>query len=249
MWADKGKVQLCPFLFMKGTLMQHHILNAKQIAQMESRYRARLINSLSGFKSANLVGSIDKQGQPNLAIVSSVTHIGSNPPLLSFISRPNSVQRHTLENIFQTGFFSLNSVDADFAPLAHQTSARYPKGKSEFDAVGLTPQYENGFPAPFVLESNIKIALSLKEHHIIEANNTILVVGQVEQVHLPKEIIKPDGYLDIESIDLVTISGQDSYHVTQRLYRLQYAKPDKVLDPLSLSGEETNWPTNMSNLS
>lgn len=229
--------------------MQHHKLNAKQIAQMESRYRARLINGLSGFKSANLVGSIDKQGQPNLAIVSSVTHIGSNPPLLSFISRPNSVQRHTLENIIQTGVFSLNSVEADFAPLAHQTSARYPKQKSEFEAVGLTPQYENGFAAPFVLESSIKIALSLKEHHIIEANNTVLVVGQIEQIHLPKEIINPDGYLDIESMEWVTISGQDSYHVTQRLYRLQYAKPDKVLAPLSLSGEVTSWSNDISHLS
>lgn len=37
----------------------------------------------------------------------------------------------------------------------------------------------------------------------------------------------PDGYVDIESLDLVTISGLDSYHSTQRLHRLSYAKPIK----------------------
>lgn len=218
--------------------MQQHKISSQQIARMENRYRARLINSLSGFKSANLVGTVDTDGQPNLAIVSSVTHIGSNPPLLSFVSRPNSVQRHTLENILQTGVFSLNSVEADFAALAHQTSARYPKHQSEFNAVGLTPQFESGFAAPFVLESSIKIALSLKEHHIIKTNNTEMIIGQIEQIHLPENVIMPDGYLDIESMDWLTISGLDSYHVTQRLFRLPYAKPDKVLFPLSVSGDK-----------
>jgi flavin reductase (DIM6/NTAB) family NADH-FMN oxidoreductase RutF len=218
--------------------MQQHKIGSQQIARMENRYRARLINSLSGFKSANLVGTVDTDGKPNLAIVSSVTHIGSNPPLLSFVSRPNSVQRHTLENILQTGVFSLNSVEADFAALAHQTSARYPKNQSEFNAVGLTPQFESSFAAPFVLESSIKIALSLKEHHIIKTNNTEMIIGQIEQVHLPENIIMPDGYLDIEAMDWVTISGLDSYHVTQRLFRLPYAKPDKVLFPLSVSGDK-----------
>ncbi|QXO18539.1 flavin reductase family protein [Vibrio ostreae] len=221
--------------------MLQRTLNSKQIAEMESRYRARLVSSLSGFKSANLVGTIDAKGQPNLAIVSSVTHLGSNPPLLSFISRPNSVQRHTLENILQTGVFSLNSVEAAFTSLAHQTSARYPRQQSEFEAVGLTAQFEHGFAAPFVQESRVKIALRLIEHHTIKANNTEMVIGQIEQIHLPDEIIKPDGYLDIESLDWVTISGLDSYHVTQRLYRLQYAKPDQPLQPLSVCGDKATW--------
>ncbi|NVD07708.1 flavin reductase [Vibrio sp. JPW-9-11-11] len=228
--------------------MQQQTLNAQQIAQMENRYRARLVNSLSGFKSANLVGTVDAKGQANLAIVSSVTHIGSNPPLLSFISRPNSVERHTLENILETGVFSLNSVEADFASLAHQTSARYPKYQSEFDAVGLTPQYQSGFAAPFVLESNVNIGLNLKEHHTIKANNTEMVIGQVEHIQLPTEIIQADGYLDIESMEWVTVSGLDSYHVTQRLFRLQYAKPDKALRPLSVSGDNSEWPSRVDEL-
>ncbi len=47
----------------------------------------------------------------------------------------------------------------------------------------------------------------------------------------------PDGYLDLERIDLVTISGLDSYHVTQRLDRLSYAKPDESLVSLNRRGD------------
>ena len=229
-------------------MSQEKQITKQHLGSMESRYRARFINSLTGFKSANLVGTVDQQGNPNLAIVSSVVHIGSNPPLIGFINRPNSVERHTLENILATKSFTLNSIDEDIAALAHQTSARYPKNQSEFQAVGLTPYTDNDFIAPFVLESGLKIALTLKEHHIIKANDTELIIGEVEQVRVPSDAIQPDGYLDVESMDLVTISGLDSYHVTQRLYRLDYAKPDKVLEPLSVSGEKTKWKVNQSTM-
>ena len=58
------------------------IIKADDLAQMEKRYRAQLINSLSGIKSANLVGTINKDRQTNLSIVSSVFHLGADPALM-----------------------------------------------------------------------------------------------------------------------------------------------------------------------
>ena len=54
-------------------------MHSDEIRQLGKRYRARLINSLSGFKSVNLVGTVDRQGRPNCAIVSSVIHLGADP--------------------------------------------------------------------------------------------------------------------------------------------------------------------------
>lgn len=42
-------------------------------------------------------------------------------------------------------------------------------------------------------------------------------------------------------MEAVTISGLDSYHVTQRLYRLSYAKPNVPLHPLTLEGNPSSW--------
>lgn len=50
------------------------------------------------------MGTVNKIGHTNLAIFNSVIHIGANPPLMGFISRPNSGERHTLENIQETKY-------------------------------------------------------------------------------------------------------------------------------------------------
>ncbi|MEZ8292084.1 flavin reductase family protein [Vibrio sp. 10N.237.312.B06] len=221
--------------------MKAMTLSRQDIQAMDQRERARLINSLSGFKSANLIGTCDKQGLENLAVVSSVVHLGSNPPLLGFIIRTAESRRHTLENILETQHFTINSIGAGFVQKAHQTSARYPKSVSEFNAVGLTPYYDDVFPAPFVLESPLKIGLAFKEQITIESNQTQILIGEVVTIHAPKRAVMPDGYLDLEALDLVTISGLDSYHVTQRLHHLSYAKPNRALFPLTHEGSPTSW--------
>ena len=68
-------------------------LNAENIAAMASRERAAFVNSLSGFKAANLVGTADSQGRTNLAIMSSAVHLGSHPPLLALVIRPGVLSR------------------------------------------------------------------------------------------------------------------------------------------------------------
>ena len=64
--------------------------------------RLNLINSCMGYKSANLIGTISKDGRPNLAVFSSITHLGSDPALIGFILRPTTVPRHTYSNIKET---------------------------------------------------------------------------------------------------------------------------------------------------
>ena len=147
-------------------------LDLVQLMEMEQRKRAQFINSISGFRSVALIGTTDAKGQTNLAIFSSIVHIGSNPPLLSFIMRPDSVERHTLTNIMETGFYTINHINADMYEKAHQTSARYPKNVSEFDAAQLTPVFKNDFLAPFVAESHIQIGMEFKERINISINQS-----------------------------------------------------------------------------
>jgi flavin reductase (DIM6/NTAB) family NADH-FMN oxidoreductase RutF len=200
-------------------------LDLVQLMEMEQRKRAQFINSISGFRSVALIGTTDTNGQTNLAIFSSIVHIGSNPPLLSFIMRPDSVERHTLTNIIETGFYTINHINADMYEKAHQTSARYPKNVSEFEATGLTPSFKNGFVAPFVAESHIQIGMEFKERINININQTSVIIGQIKFVHYPDNCLLDDGFVDIEKAGTITSSGVDSYHTTQLLQKLEYAKP------------------------
>lgn len=214
--------------------MQH--ITASDIDAMEQRYRAHFINGLSGYKSANLIGTQDTQGNTNLAIVSSVFHLGANPPLMGMIVRPHSVPRHTLENLLATGCYSINHVTEAIYQAAHQTSARYPQSTSEFAACGLTPHEIPDFAAPLVQESPIQMGLELVSTQTL-VNGTELVIGEIKHIVIQKQAIQSDGFIDIEQLGTVALSSLDSYHSAKRLNRLSYAKPDKTPEAIALNGE------------
>lgn len=199
------------------------VLQTTDLSQMETRYRANLINSLGGFKSLVLVGTKSNKGNENLAPFSSLFHLGANPALCGLIVRPGEPKENTLGNILHTKQYTINHVLPSFYKKAHQCSAKYPEGHSEFIEVNLTAQYVDGCIAPFVLESKIKFSCEWVQSVNIELNGTTLIIGRIEKIILPDDIIQADGFIDIEQAETVTCSGLDSYHVTQRLSRLSYA--------------------------
>ena len=209
--------------------------NQNDIAAMPSRRRSALINCLSGFKSANLVGTVDDSGHTNLAIMSSVVHLGSHPPLLALIIRPGGKERHTLTNILSTGCFSLNHITEPMVASAHQTAARYDKSISEFDATGFTAQWLDGFRAPLVSEARVKLAMELREHQKLKINGTHMVIAEVVMADIHNGRLLEDGSLDLGFCDTVALSGLDTYHRTVAVKRMAYAKPD--LPPRELALE------------
>ena len=212
--------------------MEKHI-SFDAIMAMDKQERVHFVNSLGGFKSVSLIGTANSNGNTNLAIFSSVLHLGANPPLIALLFRPSPPERNTLTNLLETGFYTINHINESIYKKAHQTSARYEKEVSEFDETGLTPIYKNDFKAPFVNESLVQIGLAFREKIDIQINNTIMVIGEIVAVHFPENCLSKDGFLDIEKAQSITCSGLDSYHSTQRLNRLSYAKPDKEISILS----------------
>ena len=201
-------------------------LTRDTIDRLASRERAALVNSLSGFKSANLVGTADEAGQANLAIMSSCVHLGSHPPLLGLVIRPGGEERHTLGNILATGVYTLNHVNSDMIPAAHQTAARYPRAVSEFDAVGLDVYREPGFHAPFVAQASLRMGMQLREHQLLSINRTHLLIGEVVSLELPDDALRDDYSVDLAAAGTMALAGLDSYGRVETLKRMAYAKPD-----------------------
>lgn len=193
-------------------------------------YRANFMNSLSGFRPASVIGTTDENNHTNLAIFSNIVHIGADPALIGFINRPVEAAPHTIENIEKTGIYTINHVAENFIQQAHQTSAKYPKTRSEFDATGLTEEYIDGFHAPFVKESFIKMGLTLEEILPISINKTFLVIGKVRLVCVPESIISKDGFLHIEKAGSICSNGIDGYYKSTLIHRYSYAKSDSSSD-------------------
>jgi flavin reductase (DIM6/NTAB) family NADH-FMN oxidoreductase RutF len=202
------------------------------IEKMEGEYRRNLINSISGYKSANLIGTCDAEGQTNLAIFSSVVHIGANPAYMGIVMRPITVPRHTYNNIKETHYFTINAIQKCFYEKAHQTSANYPASLSEFNETGLTPIYSELHTAPYVAESDIRIGLELSEELPIKSNGTIMIIGKVIEIQIAPSLVSNDGFLNLHKSNVLAITGLDGYNEVKPLGRMAYARPGTQPKPL-----------------
>lgn len=207
-------------------------LNKTYLGTMPSRKRAHLINSCTGYKSANLLGTKSKNGETNLAIFNSVIHIGSNPSMLGFILRPLTVKRDTYNNFKETSFFTVNQINKEMIKDAHHTAANYDEYISEFSKTNLTESYLDDFHAPYVSQSSIKLGCRYINEYEIKENGCLLIIGAIEHIYLSDDILEEDGWVNLEKAGTVSIIGLDGYALPKILNRFNYAKPNEPTTPL-----------------
>ncbi len=203
-------------------------LSEDDFNEMHHLYRINLINSCSGYKSANLIGTTSIDGVSNVAIFSSVTHMGSNPALLGFFLRPTgNVTRNTYQNIKATGKFTINHVYESILEDAHHTSAKYDGGISEFDMTNLEELYREHFSAPFVKGTPVQMAMNYVEEYHIKANNTILIIGAIKDLYFENQLLSSDGFLNLSKGNIAAVNGLDGYTIPNLKTRLEYQRPKK----------------------
>jgi flavin reductase (DIM6/NTAB) family NADH-FMN oxidoreductase RutF len=204
------------------------IYTKEDIEKLDTVTKLKIINSVTGIKPANLIGTINKKGKTNLAVFSSIVHLGSSPPLLGFISRPETSEvGHTYRNIKETGHYTINHIHPDFVKQAHYTSAKFHATISEFDRCNLTEEHNNNFKVPFVKESTFKMGMSFKQAIDIELNGTVLIIGEVEHLIMPDNAIV-DNDIDLERTNSVGISGLNSYYSLKKIEKHPYVRVSEV---------------------
>jgi flavin reductase (DIM6/NTAB) family NADH-FMN oxidoreductase RutF len=198
------------------------------IQDLNKIFKINLINSCSGFKSANLLGSISKDGISNVAVFSSVTHLGSTPPTLGFILRPTTVPRDTYKNIKETGVFTVNHIYEDIIEDAHHTSAKYSSEISEFDVTNLKEEYKGGFKAPFVKNSPVQMSMKFIEEIYVPSNDVMLIVAQIQELYIKDNILQKDGLINLSKGKIATINGLDTYAIPKFKKQLSYQRPKNL---------------------
>ncbi|PQJ74877.1 flavin reductase family protein [Polaribacter gangjinensis] len=204
--------------------------DANDISELHKIYKINLINSCSGFKSANLLGTVSNEGITNVAIFSSVTHLGSNPPTLGFILRPTTVPRDTYKNIKETGFFTINHIWEEIIDDAHHTSAKYDEKISEFDMTNLEPEFKGNFKAPFVKNSPVQMSMKFIEEIYVPSNDVILIVAQIQELYVKDELLQEDGLINLSLGKVVAINGLDTYATPNFKKQLSYQRPKKITE-------------------
>jgi len=188
--------------------------------------RLNIINSITGIKPGNLIGTLSKEGVSNLAVFSSVVHLGSDPALLGFILRPTTVPRNTMNNILTNKVYTINHIPLDKTKEAHYTSCKFPANESEFAACNFTEEYLEDFEAPFVRESPIKMGMRFIEAIPIPINGTQLIIGQIEQLIFPDQALTEKGYIDLE--ESIGIGGLNNYYSLEKKATYPFARLNEL---------------------
>lgn len=206
-------------------------LTKEDIQNTERIKRLNIINSITGIKPANLIGTISNDGKTNLAIFSSVIHLGSNPALIGFILRPDrEAGQHTFDNINENGFYTINHIHESFIEKAHYTSAKFGRDESEFDKCALTEEFIADHKAPFVKESMLKLGMKIVQTIPIELNGTVLIIGEVEHLIIPDSAMDEQGQIDLSNPADVGISGLNTYYKLEKIAQFLYARPNALPD-------------------
>lgn len=205
-------------------------VNDNDINNLERKYRLNLINSITGIKPANLIGTRSLDGKDNVAIFSSVVHLGSHPAQLGFVLRPQSLNpRDTYANILDTNYYTINSITDNFTKNAHYTSAKLDKNDSEFDKMNIDKTFIDDFHAPFVSLSPIKIGMKYFQS-VPLPNGCVLIIGSVILLDIPDDSINPLGQIDLVSLQSTGVSGLNSYHSLIKLATYPYVRINKLPD-------------------
>lgn len=204
------------------------IFDASTIDVMAKIPRLNLINSVTGYKSANLIGSVSNDGILNAAIFSSITHLGSNPPMLGFMIRPiSTTPRDTYRNIKDNLYFTVNHITKSMIGDAHHTSAAYDSGISEFEKTNLEPEFLDDKVVPFIKGSPVRLLCKYINEYPILENGCIHLIASIEKIYVEDELLQKENWVRLDLAEVVTINGLDAYAVPKLIDRLEYARPNQ----------------------
>lgn len=200
------------------------------LEQQIKPYQIEFVNSLVGFKPLNLLGTKDKNGVENLAMVSTLTHLSSSPPLFGIVLRVHHTPRHSYLNIQEMAYFSLNAVSEKHISRAHQTSGHYGRDVSEFAACGLEAEYSDHFSAPYVSGSPIRLGMKYIDEYRIPGAKVVMLVGELTEYWVDTGLVKSNGSIQLDQAEVVAGSGCSSYYRPVFLERREIIQTKQVME-------------------
>ena len=214
----------------------------KEIESLSKKQRVNIVNALPGVRPVVLVGTVKKRVKEtdnlkpkdgNLAVFSSLVHLGSDPALFGIFVRPEvnpktpdtKFERQTLQNIRKHGYFTVNHIPIGDVETAHQCSAPYKSQQSEFIKSDLPCEYFKNIPAPFVESSPLAMALEFVREEKLGENGVVFVVGALRKIRVLEDFDKDHEYLlHPQHMGTVGVFGLGSYCRIEEVARLPKAR-------------------------
>jgi len=183
------------------------------------------------------ISTLDPNGVVNLGPYSFFNMVSSYPPWVIFSSAP---RKHSQTNAETTGEFVFNLATWDLRKEMNATSAEFPAGVSEPEAVGLEMVPSRNVKPPRVARS--PVALECRYYKTVELvasdgkkNRSEIVIGEVVGIHIDDGVIV-DGMVDIRLMKPISRLGYMDYGVTDDFFSM--ARPGTTDPRAELAAEK-----------
>jgi len=152
------------------------------------------------------VGTRSQDGTNNLAPFSFYNAFSSTPPIVGFstIPRLDGRKKDSLQNVLDTGCFTLSAVSHRLVQQMSKSAALLEPEEDEFAYAGLEPAKAEKVNAPYVKDAQLVFECTLNQvisfGDVEGAGN--LVLGQIINIRIDDNIYD-NGYVDFEKLDPV----------------------------------------------
>ena len=191
-----------------------------QLLTPVDRYRL-LINSIVPRPIA-WITTMDAAGVVNLAPFSFFNGVTANPPVLQVCIAHRQPEKDTLDNLRANGEAVVHLVGGDQLDAMHASSAEYPSGVSEADALHLSYRPAERIRGRVLVQAQVAFECRLLQAIPVGDPPTHLCLLEMVMAHIAPEIALPDGIPDPARLRAVARLGGSSYldpefwHVVER---------------------------------
>lgn len=173
-------------------------------------------------KPALVIGSYDKDGNPNIMTAAWVGICNSDPLSISVSMRPAT---YSHGNVTETKSFTVNIPSAQMAKYVDYAGRFSGKDVNKFEETGLTPVKGEFVNAPYIKEFPIVIECEVTEYHDLGSHRQF--IGKIVDVKADEAILNADGKVDVNLLNPLIYAG-GNYYETGRLIAKTGASLDKI---------------------
>ncbi|MEM9605601.1 MAG: flavin reductase family protein [Pseudomonadota bacterium] len=170
------------------------------------------------------IGSLDAEGNANLAPYSFFNALADAPPLVMFSNngtKPEGEAKDSVTNIRTRGEFTVSIVSRALVDGMNISAGFYKAGEDEFALASL----EKGAPrvnsTPFVAAAPAAFECTLWQVIDLPGEHNTLVIGEVVGVHLDPAVITDDGMFDVQRYEPVARLGYRDYSSVTDVFSLK----------------------------
>lgn len=200
-----------------GTFNRKASLMDFDFTQTAAQDRYRLLTNFIGPRPIALVTTLSAAGHNNAAPMSFFNVFSHDPAIviLGIQTRPDGVEKDTVQNIRRTGEFVVNMVDMAIADQMLVCGLSVDPDVDEVELAGLTPLPCTQVGARRLAET--PCAMECRVERLIDYDRRVIVLGEVVHMHVRRDCLDSAGrYVNPDVYQPIARLHADNYITSDR---------------------------------